>query len=115
MSAFSLFQLAPGVTIQDRYEIHETNRQGSMSAAFRATDTSDGSDCELQAFPAGLFENVEQAEEFADAMRGWKDISSGAVLCIRTVDVLEDGFVGLAVVQAVGDEAGRGQRSLLVQ
>jgi len=103
MSAFSLFQLAPGATIQDRYEIHETNRQGSMSAAFRATDTSDGSGCELQAFPAGLFENVEQAEEFADSMRGWKDISSGAVLCIRTVDVLEDGSIIVVTDLPTGD------------
>ena len=58
MSAFSLFQLAPGVTIQDRYEIQDTNRHGSMSVAFQATDNTDGSTCELQAFPAGLFENV---------------------------------------------------------
>ena len=65
MSAYSLFQLAPGVTLQDRYEIQDTNRAGSMSAAFRATDNTDGSACEIQAFPSGLFENVEQAEEFA--------------------------------------------------
>ena len=59
MSAYSLFQLAPGATLLDRYEIQETNRRGSMSAAFRATDNTDGSACELQAFPSGLFENVE--------------------------------------------------------
>lgn len=103
MSAFSLFQLAPGATILDRYEIQETNRSGSMSAAFLATDTSDGSACELQAFPAGLFENVGQAEEFADSMRGWKNIHSGAVLCIRSVDVVEDGSIVVVSDLPTGD------------
>ena len=93
MSAISLFQLAPGVTIQDRYEIQDTNRHGSMSAAFQATDNTDGSACEIQAFPAGLFENAEQAEEFAESLRGWKGISAGAVLCTRSVDVMEDGSI----------------------
>ena len=103
MSAYSLFQLAPGMTIQDRYEIQDVNRAGSMSAAFKAKDTSDGSECELQGFPAGLFENAEQAEEFAASMRGWKGVSSGAVLCIRSVDVLEDGSILVVTDLPTGD------------
>jgi len=103
MSAYSLFQLAPGVTLQDRYEIQDTNRAGSMSAAFRAKDNSDGSECEIQAFPAGLFENVEQAEDFAASMRGWKGVSSGAVLCIRSVEVLEDGSILVVTDLPTGD------------
>ena len=103
MSAFSLFQLAPGMTILDRYEIKSANRQGSMSAAFQATDTSDGGACELQAFPAGLFENEEQSEEFAASMSGWKGVDSDAVLCIRSVEVLEDNSILVVTDLPTGD------------
>jgi len=103
MSAFSLFQLAPGATIQDRYEIQSANRRGSMSAAFQATDKTDGSSCELQAFPAGLFEGSEQAEEFAESMRAWKGVSSGAVLCIRSVEVQEDSSILVVTDLPEGD------------
>ncbi len=93
-SRLSLFDLAPGKVLLDRYKIDSGHRENGMSAAFRVQDAdADDAERELQAFPASLFENRKQAEAFAKTLRGWSNLSSDAVLSLHDVVVLDDGAV----------------------
>ena len=94
--AFSLYALTPGKKIAGRYEVVRPNRQGGFSTAFEVTDAKNGSRCELQLFPSGLFENETQAEQFRDRLRPWKDVDSEAVLGVR--DVLDADDETLALI-----------------
>lgn len=90
----SLFDLAPGKVLLDRYKIESGHRENGMSAAFRVHDAeSKGAERELQAFPASLFENRKQADAFATTLRGWSSLASDAVLSLHDVIVLDDGAV----------------------
>lgn len=92
----SLFDLAPGKTVLDRYTIERAHRQGGMSAAFEAKDATDGSACEVQVFPGALFEGAEQAAEFAEALRAWGAVGGPSVPTVigqRDVVSLEGGAV----------------------
>ena len=92
-SHLSLFDLAPGKVLLDRYRIEATHRENGMSAAFRVTDKKEGAERELQAFPASLFENHKQAEAFGETLNGWADLDDVAFARVRHVDVLGDGAV----------------------
>jgi serine/threonine protein kinase len=87
----SLFDLAPGKVVLERYTIHQSNRQSGMSTTFEVEDRTNGARAEMQVFPAGLFEGREQAREFAAAMESWKRVRTPAVIAIREVHALEDG------------------------
>ncbi len=89
----SLFDLAPGKVLLDRYRIESAHRENGMSAAFRVTDEKEGEVRELQAFPASLFENHKQAEAFGETLRGWADLDDVAFARVRNVEVLDDGAV----------------------
>lgn len=89
----TLFDLAPGRTLLDRYRIRRANRQGGMATTFEVEDQDDGERLEVQVFPAALFESRAQVEEFAAAMARWKSVHAKAVLAVRDVQVLEDGTI----------------------
>jgi len=108
---FSIYALTPGKTVARRYEVVRPNRQGGFSTAFEVTDRKDGSRCELQLFPSGLFENAGQAEQFRDRLRPWKEIDSEAVLAVR--DVLEVDDDTLALITDLPD--GEALRARLIR
>lgn len=89
----TLFDLAPGKVLLDRYKIDGTSRHGGMSTAFEAQDQQSKAACELQLFPSALFENKQQAAEFAQSMVGWLKVDSAHVLATREVHVLDDGTI----------------------
>lgn len=92
-SRLSLFDLAPDKVLLDRYRILAPHRENGMSAAFRVEDQEGGGERELQAFPASLFENSTQADEFASALRAWSAVDSDAIVSPDAVEVFEDGAV----------------------
>lgn len=89
----SLFDLAPGKTLLDRYLITRVFRHGGMSTTFEVEDKADGGTAEMQVFPAALFESHKQSLEFAQAMHVWKVVSSPAVLKVRDVHSFDDGTI----------------------
>ena len=93
IKTITLFDLAPGKVLLDRYKINGTSRHGGMSTAFEAEDQKGKTNCELQLFPAALFENKTQAAEFAQAMLGWLKVESSHVLRTLEVHVLDDGTI----------------------
>ena len=108
----SLFDLAPGKVLLDRYEIESGHRENGMSAAFRVLDRgSKNALRELQAFPASLFENRKQADAFAATLEGWSELSSDAVLSLHDVVVLDDG----AVLTVSDFPEGQGLREIIAE
>lgn len=89
----SLFDLSPGKVIHDRYLIQRPNRQGGMSTTFAVEDKQGGGVCEMEVFPAALFESRDQAAEFAQAMNVWKKVQAPSVLATREVHVQDDGTI----------------------
>lgn len=89
----SIFDLAPGKTLLDRFKIRRSNRHGGMATTFEVEQTSDGERLEMQIFPGALFENGLQAGEFARSLDRWRSIRAGTVLAVREVLSLEDGTV----------------------
>src|SRR5262245_2191883 len=89
----TLFDLAPGKTLVDRYRIRRANRHGGMSTTFEVESANAGELLEVQLFPAALFESRAQADEFAAAMAGWKRVHAKSVLAVRDVHALDDGTI----------------------
>lgn len=89
----SLFDLAPGKTLLDRYRIVKTNRMGGMSTTFEVQDPQAKDPLEIQVFPGALFESKSQATDFAAAMRAWQKVASKNVLATHEVEALEDGTI----------------------
>jgi len=110
-SHLSLFDLAPGKVLLDRYLIHSAHRENGMSAAFRVTDQAEDEERELQAFPASLFENKAQADAFGETLNGWAELDDAAFARIRDVEVLGDG----AVIVVSDFPPGRTLRDLLAK
>jgi serine/threonine protein kinase len=91
--ALSIFDLAPGKTLIDRYKIRRSNRQGGMATTFEVERAGDRAVLELQVFPNSLFENPEQGHDFARALELWKVVHADSVLAVRDVHALDDGTV----------------------
>lgn len=89
----SLFDLAPGKVLLDRFKIQKTHRTGGMATTFIVEDPKEKRTLEVQVFPAALFESVKQARDFAQAMRAWTSVDSKHVLGAREVESLEDGTI----------------------
>jgi serine/threonine protein kinase len=87
----TLFDLAPGKVLADRYQIQQAHRHGGMSATFEVKDVESCELLELQVFPAALFESKEQARDFAGVLEAWKRVDSDAVTKVRDVQVRGDG------------------------
>jgi len=89
--SLSLFDLAPGKTVLDRYDVKNAHRHGGMAPTFEVTDRETDARCELLVFPAALFEGAKQSIDFAQTMGEWRDADAPAVVAIRDVTSLEDG------------------------
>ena len=84
----SIYDLVPGKRVHERYRVVGAHRQGGLSAAFEAVDEASSEDCELQFFPSALFEDEEQAREFASSWNAWKRVQSDSVLAVREIVLL---------------------------
>ena len=89
----SLFDLAPGKMILDRYRIRRNNRHGGMATTFEVEDVTAGRSLEIQVFPGALFERPEQAREFQEALARWKGLNAPSVLATHDVHAFEDGTI----------------------
>lgn len=89
--SLTLFDLQPGKTVLDRFEILRAHRHGGMAAVFEVEDG--GARRELQVFPAAMFEGLEQSTTFADRMQHWTTVDSPHVLKVREAQCLPDGTV----------------------
>ncbi len=98
----TLFDLAPGKVIADRYQIQSANRHGGMSATFAVKDAETDEVLEMQVFPAALFENKDQARDFGAVLEAWKRIDSDAVTSVHDVQVRSDGTLLLVTEMPVG-------------
>jgi serine/threonine-protein kinase len=89
--SLSLFDLAPGKTVLDRYDVKSSHRHGGMAPTFEVFDREKDGRRELLVFPAALFEGPDQAADFAQTMGEWRDADAPAVVAIREVVPLDDG------------------------
>lgn len=82
----TLYDIVPGRRVADRYTVVGSHRQGGFSTAFEVVDDADGgARCELQLFPAGLFEGSGQASEFGRRLQPWIELESDGVLSVRAL------------------------------
>jgi serine/threonine-protein kinase len=93
VKSLTLFDLAPGKDLLGQYTIRRAHRQGGMSTTFEVEDKKRMSACEVQVFPSALFENPQQAREFADSLSAWMRVDNKHVLAARDVHALEDGSI----------------------
>jgi len=91
--SLTLFDLAPGKELLGQYTVRRAHRQGGMSTTFEVEDKKRKSACEVQVFPAALFENAQQAREFAESLSAWTRVDSPFVLATHDVHVIEDGSI----------------------
>ena len=89
------YDLARGKKVADRYTIVGSHRHAGFSIAYEARDERDKK-CELQLFPAGLFELPKQADEFCERLLPWKNVESDHVLRVR--ELLDLGSSGCLFV-----------------
>ncbi len=102
LKSLTLFDLAPGKDLLGQYTIRRAHRQGGMSTTFEVEDKKRKSACEVQVFPSALFENAQQAREFADSLSAWLRVDSKHVLASFDVHVLEDGSILYVTDMPVG-------------
>jgi len=93
VKSLTLFDLAPGKDLLGQYTIRRAHRQGGMSTTFEVEDKKRMSACEVQVFPSALFENPQQAREFAESLAAWMRVDDKHVLKARDVHALEDGSI----------------------
>ncbi|NOT29370.1 MAG: serine/threonine protein kinase [Planctomycetes bacterium] len=86
------YDLVKGKRLADRYTIVGARRQSGFAAAYEATDAA-GERCEVSLFPAGLFDQADQAEEFRSRLVPWREIESPHVLRVREVLSLAGGLL----------------------
>ncbi|MEQ1894939.1 MAG: serine/threonine-protein kinase [Planctomycetota bacterium] len=86
------YDLTKGKKLADRYTIVGSRRQSGFAAVYEATDP-EGGRCEVSLFPAGLFEQADQAEEFRARLTPWGEIESKHVLRVREVLSLAGGLL----------------------
>lgn len=96
------YDLVKGKKLADRYTIVGSSRQTGFAAVYAATDAS-GAPCEVSLFPAGLFDQADQAEEFRERLLPWKEIDSAHVLKVHEVLSVAGGLLFVTAVPS-GEE-----------
>jgi serine/threonine protein kinase len=96
------YDLTKGKKLADRYTIVSSRRQTGFAAVYAATDPA-GAACEVSFFPAGLFEQADQAEEFRERLLPWKEVDSPHVLKVREVLSIAGGLLFVTEVPS-GEE-----------
>ncbi len=83
---FSMFDLAPGKSVLDRFEIVRATRQNDLALTFDARDAGEGGEeCELTFFPPALFDDPGQVEEFCAFWQAWRNVASRHVTRVRDI------------------------------
>jgi serine/threonine-protein kinase len=93
------YDLTKGKKLADRYTIVGSRRQSGFAAVYEATDP-EGGRCEVSLFPAGLFEQADQAEEFRVRLAPWAEVESPHVLGVREVVSIAGGLLLVTDVPA---------------
>jgi serine/threonine protein kinase len=93
---FSLFDLAPGKLVADRYRIVRPYRQSGLAATFEAQDGEEEGSCALMVFSGNLFEGPAQAEEYRSTWTSWMKVGSPHVLKVRNALMLNGSTVAVA-------------------
>ena len=101
--SLTLFDIVPGKVLSERYTVVGPNRQGGFSKTFEVTDASDGSRCELQFFPAALFEGESQVGQFFEKLKPWKSVASKHVCRVREVLELDTDLFALVTDMPAGE------------
>lgn len=83
--ALTLFDIVPGKILGERFLVNGTCRQGGLSAVFNVRDEREERDCELQLFPAGLFEEAGEADDFVASWERWQAVASPIVAGVLEV------------------------------
>ena len=86
------YDLVTGKKLADRYTIVGSRRQSGFAVAYQASDP-DGESCEVSLFPAGLFDQADQAEEFRARLVPWCEVESPHVLRVREVLAVAGGLL----------------------
>jgi serine/threonine-protein kinase len=86
------YDLVKGKKLAERYTIVGPRRQSGFAATYEATDPT-GAKREVSLFPAGLFDQTEQREEFRERLLPWRDIDSAHVLKVREVVSVNGGML----------------------
>ena len=90
-----IVDLSPGSILGGRYRIVGPRRQGGLYAALEARSLEDDERCELQLFPAALFDRSHQVAEFARDLEPWRDVDSPWVVRVREVLTLDPSHLAL--------------------
>jgi serine/threonine protein kinase len=93
------YDLVKGKKLADRYTVLAPRRQSGFAATYEATDPT-GARCELSLYPAGLFDQADQAEEFRERLLPWREIDSPHVLRVREVLSVAGGLLVVTAVPA---------------
>jgi serine/threonine-protein kinase len=103
-TSLSIFDLRPGNTILDRFLLKAPLRENGIASTFEVEDADGGTTRELQVFPAGLFEDPEQASEFAGKLEPWVRVDVPALQRVHSVQALDDGTVVILADPPEGQE-----------
>lgn len=98
----SIFELIPGKLVADRYAITRHRRHNELAYFFETEDRESGDRRELIYFPATLFEEAGQIDEFIAGCEPWKAIASSHVVRTREVIRCSDDSVILVTDYAEG-------------
>jgi len=103
----TIVDLSPGTVLGERYRVVTPYRQGGLSAALEVRETSSEERYELQLFPAGLFDRVDQVREFADDLAPWMDVTSPWVVRVHEILTLDASNVALVTAFPGGESLRR--------
>jgi serine/threonine-protein kinase len=98
----SIYDLTPGAVFAERYRVVGPHRQGGLSTAFEVVDGNEER-CELQVFPAGLFESPQQAKEFIATLLPWKEVACDGVLRTRELLPIQPSTLALVTDFPAGE------------
>lgn len=90
-----IVDLSPDVVLAGRYRIVGPHRQGGLYAALEVRTLDTDERCELQLFPAALFDRSHQVHEFARDLEPWKHVDSPFVVRVREVLTLDASHLAL--------------------
>jgi serine/threonine protein kinase len=93
--SIGLFDLVPGKVLLERYKLVAARRETGMSQAYEVEDQKVGESRELSIFPAGLFEDADQARSFSDKLDAWTGLDTPGLPKLEQAISLTDGGVAL--------------------
>jgi serine/threonine protein kinase len=92
---FSLFDLAPGKRVAERFRVVRPHRQSGLATTLEVIEEPGGERRELTVFPSALFEGPAQAEAYRRTWEPWMGVVSPHVLRVREALTLPHSTVAL--------------------